>query len=509
MANELDKTIEELEAEVLEELEEAEHGTQPKAKATATDPMQKAKKNPEDANVETIPGSTPDKVAPHGGAAGSKSVSQDKTIPKKGKADKMDTAKDAGQNRPLASSYDPMEGFSDDEIRELCHSKDHDCATMVEHPQWGKGKPILRSHAIPDDNGYVEWYDVQFKHGIEEKVMADEMRIIFSEGHHPEADDDEEKKENYKDPEKMNKEQLAAAIDIELKKVKKGKKDDMVGVLKSMMSYGEDGHAGKEDEDEMAEKKEAVERRLKSIDVSEHVNALVDGEGDLSEDFKKKAATVFEAAVKSKVRSEVERMEEDYRNELEENMNATKDELTEKVDTYLNYVVEEWMKENELAIERGLKGEIAEDFISGLKQLFEDHYVDVPDEKYDVLEAQSEKISELEGKINEMMEKSIELKNTNATLVKEQVMSEVSYDLAETEFEKFKGLVEDVDYSDEESYREKLETLKESYFPSVKPNYDAVSSTIDDVETGNAQSTVDTTDSMAAYMTAIGRSVKK
>ena len=503
MANELDKTIEELEAEVLEELEEAEHGTQPKANATATDPMQKAKKNPEDANVQTIPGSTPDKVAPHGGAAGSKSVSQDKTIPKKGKADKMDTAKDAGQNRPLASSYDPMDSYTDDEIRELCHSKDHDCATMVEHPQWGKGKPILRSHAIPDDNGYVEWYDVQFKHGIEEKVMAEDMKILYMSGH----------KEDEHDTVPKTKVALAAALDMMVKKVKNGKKDDMERVLKNMMSYGPKnmgGHLpGEEDEDESDAKKEAVELRLKSIDVSEHVNALVDGEGDLSEDFKKKAATVFEAAVKSKVRSEVERMEEDYRNELEENMNATKDELTEKVDTYLNYVVEEWMKENELAIERGLKGEIAEDFISGLKQLFEDHYVDVPDEKYDVLEAQSEKISELEGKINEMMEKSIELKNTNATLVKEQVMSEVSYDLAETEFEKFKGLVEDVDYSDEESYREKLETLKESYFPSVKPNYDAVSETIDDVETGNAQSTVDTTDSMAAYMSAIGRSVKK
>ena len=500
MANELDKTIEELEAEVLEELEEAEHGTQPKAKATATDPMQKAKKNPEDANVQTIPGSTPDKVAPHGGAAAAKSVSQDKTIPKKGKADKMDTAKDAGQNRPLASSYDPMDSYTDDEIRELCHSKDHDCATMVEHPQWGKGKPILRSHAIPDDNGYVEWYDVQFKHGIEEKVMAEDMKILYMDTH-PEE----------KEPKNMTKLQLGQAMDDILKKAKKGPKNgqvQMVNAMRDVLSM--DGHeADKEDEDEMAEKKEAVELRLKSIDVSEHINALVDGEGDLSEDFKKKAATVFEAAVKSKVRSEVERMEEDYRNELEENMNATKDELTEKVDTYLNYVVEEWMKENELAIERGLKGEIAEDFISGLKQLFEDHYVDVPDEKYDVLEAQSEKISELEGKINEMMEKSIELKNINATLVKEQVMSEVSYDLAETEFEKFKGLVEDVDYSDEESYREKLETLKESYFPSVKPNYDAVSETIDDVETGNAQSTVDTTDSMAAYMSAIGRSVKK
>ncbi len=500
MANELDKTIEELESEVLEELEEAEHGAMKlKPNATATDPMQKLKTNPEDGGMETIPGSTPDKVAPHGGAAASKGVKSDTTIPKKGKADKMDKAHGKADgtptpNRPLAASYDPMDSYTDDEIRELCHSKDHDCATMVEHPQWGKGKPILRSHAIPDDNGYVEWYDVQFKHGIEEKVMAEDMRIIFSEAHHEDMDMPKTK---------------TGMINAMMDKMKGMKKDDLQAAYGSMikaMAHGDKKDEGAHEDDE---KKEALELRLKSIDVSEHVDALVEGEGDLSEEFKKKAATVFEAAVKSKVRSEVERMEEDYRNELEENMNATKDELTEKVDTYLNYVVEEWMKENELAIERGLKGEIAEDFISGLKQLFEDHYVDVPDEKYDVLEAQSEKISELEGKINEMMEKSIELKNTNATLVKEQVVSELSSDLAEKEIEKFKGLVEDVDYSDEESYREKLETLKESYFPSVKPNYDAVSETIDDVETGNAQSTVDTTDSMAAYMSAIGRSVKK
>ena len=505
MANELDKTIEELESEVLEELEEAEHGAMKlKPNATATDPMQKLKTNPEDGGMEAIPGSTPDKVAPHGGAAASKGVKADTTIPKKGKADKMDKAHGKADgtptpNKPLAASFDPTEGFTDDEIRELCHSKDHDCATMVEHPQWGKGKPILRSHAIPDDNGYVEWYDVQFKHGVEEKVMAEDMRIIFSEAHHEDMDMPKTKTG------------MINAMKDMMDGMHKEKKDVIAATYQAMKAgYHEMAH-GKKDEGahDDEEKKEAVELRLKSIDVSEHVDALVEGEGDLSEEFKKKAATVFEAAVKSKVRSEVERMEEDYRNELEENMNATKDELTEKVDTYLNYVVEEWMKENELAIERGLKGEIAEDFISGLKQLFEDHYVDVPDEKYDVLEAQSEKISELEGKINEMMEKSIELKNTNATLVKEQVVSELSSDLAETEIEKFKGLVEDVDYSDEESYREKLATLKESYFPSVKPSDEPVSSTIDDVETGNAQSTVDTTDSMAAYMSAIGRSVKK
>ena len=516
MANELDKTIEELEAEVLGELEEA-NGNAPKPNATATDPMQKLTPNPEDGGMETIPGSTPDKVAPHGGAAASKKVKQvsDQITKKGGKADKMDKAhgKPDGTptpNRPLAAgmnmrkgglrmSYDPSESYTEEEIRDLCHSKDHDCATFVEHPVWGLGKPVYESHAIPDENGYVEWYDVQFKHGIEEKVMAEDMKILQTEAHH-------EKKETMVI--KSKKDALNAMYDMahKMEKMSAGDAKELAAQVMKMGMHGDTKDEGAHDE---KEKKESVENKLKSIDVSEHVEALMNGEGDLSEEFKRKAATVFEAAVKSKVRTEVERLEEEYRDELEENINTTKSELTERVDTYLNYVVEEWMKENELAIERGLKGEIAEDFISGLKQLFEDHYVDVPDEKYDVLEAQSEKISELEGKINEMMEKSIQMKNENASLVKEQVVSELSSDLAETEIEKFKGLVEDVDYSDEESYREKLGTLKESYFPKVNPNQTPVAETIDDVETGNAQSDIDTTDSMAAYMSAIGRTVKK
>ena len=297
---------------------------------------------------------------------------------------------------------------------------------------------------------------------------------------------------------KMTKEMMVNAM-YEMMKGKK--KTDLQAMYSGMQKATE--MADKDMDEESKAKSEAVETRLKTIDVSEHVEALMTGEGDLSEEFKRKAATVFEAAVKSKVRSEVERMEEDYKTELEENITTTKDELTEKVDTYLNYVVEEWMKENELAIERGLKGEIAEDFISGLKQLFEDHYVDVPDEKYDVLGAQSEKISELEGRINEMMEEQIQSKSVNATLVKEQVLSALSSDLAETEIEKFKSLIEDVDFTTEESYREKLGTLKESYFPKSAP---VVTEAIDDVETGIAQD-IDTSDSMAAYMSAIGRTV--
>ena len=250
-------------------------------------------------------------------------------------------------------------------------------------------------------------------------------------------------------------------------------------------------------------KAEAVEARIKDINVKEDVQALMNADDSLSEEFKVKAATIFEAAVKSKVRSEIERIHEEVSSEKETEMETFKEGLTEKVDTYLNYVVETWTKENELAIERGLKGEIAEDFISGLKQLFEDHYIDVPNEKYDVLEAQSEKITELEDKLNESIEKSVKLSNLTSKLVREQVISEVSEDLADTEIEKFKSLIEDVDFGTEESFREKLNTLKESYFPKGT----VVEHTFDD-EDGTAAKDIDTTGAMSAYLSAISRNQK-
>ena len=412
MANELDQTIEELEAEVLGELEEANGADAPKKSAGKADPMDKM-----DADGAT------DVEGDIGGPTPTKDANQ---------AGKIDPAKKVKKD---SSAPAKTGGAAETGIKTTMKEAEHD-----------------------DDD---------------------------------DEDDDEDKMEK-----KMSKDDMINAMYDEMKNMPAKK---LAAAYQAMGM-----HSDKEETKEQKAKSEAVENRLKSIDVSEHVNALVDGEGDLSEEFKSKAATIFEAAVKSKVRSEVERMEDEYKTELEENITTTKDELTEKVDTYLNYVVEEWMKENELAIERGLKGEIAEDFISGLKQLFEDHYVDVPDEKYDVLEAQSEKISELEGRINEMMEEQIQSKSENAELVKEQVMSEVSSDLADTEVEKFKGLVEDVDFSNAASYREKLETLKESYFPAVTPTTLTEEDTFDDVETGHAQD-IDTSDSMAAYMSAIGR----
>ena len=181
MANEIDKTIEELEAEVIAELEEGAHDA-PKKGAVSSEPM---KKKPSDGATgeEDIGGSTPSKVSPPTGKDASKSskeITGDAQQKGEGKPDKMQKAKEAGKNKSLAM------GYTDDEIRELCHSKNHDCATFVEHPEFGRGKPILQSHAIPDDNGNVEWYDVQFKHGIEEKVMADDMQIMVSEAHHEE-----------------------------------------------------------------------------------------------------------------------------------------------------------------------------------------------------------------------------------------------------------------------------------------------------------------------------------
>ena len=245
--------------------------------------------------------------------------------------------------------------------------------------------------------------------------------------------------------------------------------------------------------------KAAIEKRLASITVAEDVDALVEGE-DLSDEFKQKASTIFEAAVKSKIRPEVERIELEKTQEVAEELETFKTELAEKVDGYLDYVVSEWMKENELAIERGLKGEIAEDFITGLKALFEEHYIDVPDEKYDILESQAQKIEELEGKLNETIGKLTEKKQSEDALVRESVIKEVSSDLAETQSEKFASLVEDVEFTDKESFEEKLNTLKENYFPKSTPTQSLTE------ENDEGTQEIDISDAMAAYTSAIKRS---
>ena len=288
------------------------------------------------------------------------------------------------------------------------------------------------------------------------------------------------------------------AINAMVDKMKKMPASDVKELVAGYMK----GNSKTDEEVEMeglSKAKEAIEKRLASINVQEDVDALMEGE-DLSEDFQKKAATIFEAAVKSKIRPEVERIELEKTQEIAEDMESFKTELAEKVDGYLDYVVKEWMTENELAVERGLKGEIAEDFISGLKALFEEHYIDVPDEKYDILESQAQKIEELEGKLNETIGKLTEKKQSEDSLVRESVIKEVSSDLAETQSEKFAGLVEDVEFTDKDSFVEKLNTLKENYFPKSSPTQSLTEENESDAQE------IDISDAMAAYTSAIKRS---
>ena len=241
--------------------------------------------------------------------------------------------------------------------------------------------------------------------------------------------------------------------------------------------------------------------KMKKEEVDEHMDALTAGSDDLSEEFKTKAATVFESAVNSKIKEIAETMEADYNNKLEQESAKAKEELTEKVDSYLSYVVEEWMKENEIALERGIKGEIAEDFISGLKKLFSEHYIDVPDEKYDVLEAQATKIEDLEKKLNEQIEKNVELNKDNADKTRNEVMAEVAADLADTQKEKFAKLAEEIEYSTAEDFKKKCETIKESYF-GTKAKADEA---LDDVAAAGETSNEDLSKAMAAYTAAISK----
>ena len=302
-------------------------------------------------------------------------------------------------------------------------------------------------------------------------------------------------------PETLKAEDMVKAISDKLSKTDEKKLVAMYNSIVKEAVHNDEDDEDDETKKELAKaKKEATEKRIKEIKVKEDVDALISGENELSDEFKDKASTIFEAAVKSKVRTEIERLEDEYSKELTEQSDKAKDELVEKVDSYLDYVVQEWTKDNELAIERGLKGEIAEDFIAGLKQLFEDHYIDVPDEKYDVLEAQSKKIEELEEQLNSQIEKDKELHSEIGELTKDSIIKDVSEDLVDTEVEKFKGLIEDVDYSNAESYKSKLETLKESYFPK-RTNEQSTNETSDD-ETVNE---VETSGKMAEYMSAISK----
>ena len=264
----------------------------------------------------------------------------------------------------------------------------------------------------------------------------------------------------------------------------------------------------KEEEVESDDEVVAEETEEDVIDLSKDVEALVSADADLSEEFKEKAATIFETAVKTRLAEKEMKMKKKMEDEMEQKVSQVKEELVEKVDSYLNYVVEEWVVDNKLAIESGIRSEIAEDFISGLKNLFKEHYVDVPEEKYDVLEAMVKEKEELEKKLNEEIEKNVELSKSNSSFSKEKIFSEASDGLADTETEKLKELAENIEFKDEQDFSKKLDTIKESYFPKTKSE---PTESKEDVESvvGDANLTTGSNEAMAAYTAAISNTLTK
>jgi hypothetical protein len=248
---------------------------------------------------------------------------------------------------------------------------------------------------------------------------------------------------------------------------------------------------------------ETVEEETVEIDIEADVNALLGGE-ELSEEFREKAKTVFEAALQSKVSELAEGMQAKYDEKLAEEVEASKAALAERVDSYLEYVAEEWFVENELAIEHGLKTELTESFLSGMKGLFEEHYVQIPDDKYDVLESMVEKLDDMETKLNEQIEKNVSLNSRLAESVADGILDQVSDGLAATQKEKLASLAESVEFESEDQYRGKLETLKESYFQGVSPKAagETISETVD-------HSQGDVSGSMASYLKTLQAVAKK
>ena len=262
-------------------------------------------------------------------------------------------------------------------------------------------------------------------------------------------------------------------------------------------------------EEESSEEEEVVaeEQIEDSIDVEEDLTALLEGE-ELSEEFQNKARTIFEAAIKTKISEVKSELQEQYEKTIVEEVASVKAELAERVDAYLEYVSDEWMSENKLAVEAGLKTEMTDSFLTGMKSLFEDHYVTIPEDKYDVLNSMVEKLDEMEGKLNEQINKNVALNKRLAESTSDVILADVSEGLAVTQKDKLATLAENVEFDGEDNYREKLVTLRNSYFPANPGTPNNKSENLSEgAETGHQQPAV--TCVMESYLSAISRSVKK
>jgi hypothetical protein len=322
--------------------------------------------------------------------------------------------------------------------------------------------------------------------------------------------------DNYRstdDSSKYSTQAIATVRDVVNAKAMRAEEEELEYDEEILEAKGEEGECESEDEalkkkhrkkmkeeveeDEDEEEYEDAEEEELQFNVEEDVQALF-GEEDLSEEFKERAKTVFEAALRTKVQEAADMIAARYEAALEENVLMIHQELTERVDTYLEYVAGEWLTENALQVERGLKSELSESFMTGLKSLFEDHYVEIPEEKYNVLESMVDKLDEMESKLNEQIERNVLLTHRLSESVSDSIFHEVSRGLAETQKEKLAGLAESVEFISEEDYREKLEVLRESYFSRTPVIQTRVN---EDEMLGTTSETI--SESMDAYLRAI------
>ena len=345
-----------------------------------------------------------------------------------------------------------------------------------------------------------EILEQQSEEELEEEQQAvaesSDEEITEQDEESEEEEDEEEVEEAYEVP--KTKAGMVKAIYDSINSMKKAElSDSFAKILGSTLVEEDDEEESDDDEEEEKNPKYEAKKLKKEdleIDVKEDIDAILSGE-ELSEEFKTKASTIFEAAVSAKVISAVneriEAFEEDYNKELNEAKEEHKVAVTEKVDSYLNYVVEEWLKENELAVEKGIRSELVEDFMTGLKNLFQEHYIDIPEEKVDLVDDLFEKVEELEKQLDETVNHNVEIKKELSQYQKEETLREVSEDLADTEKEKLEKLSEGVDYEDSEQYKEKLSVIKENYFPKTTETAQPLTEEVENTETDEEVEKVD------------------
>ena len=370
--------------------------------------------------------------------------------------------KDKGRKADKKAKADAMGAVKEDE------EEDEDVDVVAEDEEIEEDEDVEEAHNGHDDEDDEE----------EDDEEEDE-------------DDDEDLEAGYEDTLPTTKK---AMIELLVKGMNKLTKEQIRTAHKNILTTVESAKASKKQESARAIK---VKESIK-VNVEDDVEALLNGEEDISEEFKKKTTTIFEAAVREKVESEVDRLEKQYEITVAEEVNEVRDDLVEKIDSYLDYVVEEWLKDNEVAIESGIRSEVTEEFISGLKRLFEEHYIDIPEEKVDVLSDLTKENEDLKEQVNNEINRNIELKKEKDTVSASEVFNDVVDGLADTEIEKMKSLGEGIEFEDEDSYREAISTLRENYFPKTRVAEEEVVEVEDSPED-------DLNGPMATYYKAINR----